>query len=238
MSSMSVRDLLASSLRLAGILADGETPSASEAVDALLALNQLLEGWNIESLAVYCVNRTEHALTSGKADYTCGTGGDFATIERPTKIENAAVLIGDIEYPVVPCTDAEWAEIPDKALSSSLPEALHYLPTYPLGTVQLWPAPGSGMSLVLYAWNQLTAVADVNATLSLPPGYLKALRYNLAVELAGEFGAPLSQVVAEIAMGSRAAIKRQNKQLPLRKCDPAVLAPSRFYSRSAFLAGR
>ena len=40
-------------LRLLGILAEGETPSAAMSQDALVALNQMIESWNTERLAVF-----------------------------------------------------------------------------------------------------------------------------------------------------------------------------------------
>ena len=40
-------------LRLLGVLAEGETPSAATPQDALTALNQMIDSWNTERLSVY-----------------------------------------------------------------------------------------------------------------------------------------------------------------------------------------
>ena len=39
------------SLRLLGVLAEGETPSAATSQDALMALNQMIDSWNTERLS-------------------------------------------------------------------------------------------------------------------------------------------------------------------------------------------
>ncbi len=40
-------------LRLLGVLAEGETPSSETSQDALMALNQMIDSWNTERLAVF-----------------------------------------------------------------------------------------------------------------------------------------------------------------------------------------
>ena len=39
-------------LRLLGVLAEGETPTAAMSQDSLMALNQMIESWNTERLSV------------------------------------------------------------------------------------------------------------------------------------------------------------------------------------------
>jgi hypothetical protein len=40
-------------LRLLGVLAEGETPSAATSQDALMALNQMIDSWQTERLSVF-----------------------------------------------------------------------------------------------------------------------------------------------------------------------------------------
>ena len=46
-------DQICGALRLIGQLAEGETPTAATAQDSLSALNQMIDSWNTERLAVY-----------------------------------------------------------------------------------------------------------------------------------------------------------------------------------------
>ena len=51
--STTAGDQINAALRLIGQLAEGETPSAATSQDALVALNQMLDSWSTERLAVY-----------------------------------------------------------------------------------------------------------------------------------------------------------------------------------------
>jgi len=57
---------------------------------------------------------------------------------------------------------------------------------------------------------ELTQPATLVTTLAFPPGYLRAFRYNLACELAPEFGVEPSPTVKRIAMTSKRNLKRIN----------------------------
>jgi hypothetical protein len=62
---MTAREIIASTLRLLGVLAAGETATANEANDALESLNQMLSSWSNENLVVYQKVRDEFTLTAG-----------------------------------------------------------------------------------------------------------------------------------------------------------------------------
>ncbi len=46
-------DQINGALRLIGMLAEGEVPSAATSQDALTALNQMIDSWNTERLSVF-----------------------------------------------------------------------------------------------------------------------------------------------------------------------------------------
>jgi hypothetical protein len=73
----------------------------------------------------------------------------------------------------------------------------------------------SGLQVALYPWQPLAQFADLTTTVSFPPGYAEALRFNLAVRLAPEYGRPTPPEVAAIARTSKAKIKIPNIE-PLR----------------------
>jgi hypothetical protein len=71
-----------------------------------------------------------------------------------------------------------------------------------------------------------TGIAYVcSSTFSLPPGYGRALRYNLAVELASEFGAALDPTVSAIAQSSKADLRQLNVSNDLAKL-PSDIPPA------------
>jgi hypothetical protein len=52
-------DLINGALRLLGVLAEAETPSAAMSEDALIAMNEMIESWNTERLT----DRIRRAIT-------------------------------------------------------------------------------------------------------------------------------------------------------------------------------
>lgn len=206
---MTVRELIKGSLRLIGAIATGETPSAAEQADALSVLNDMLESWSIEGFLVYKITRESFALTSGQQVRTIGTGGNFST-SRPAKIVNASIEEGDIEYPMQIITADEWAGILNKDQTANIPQVIYPEGTYPLETLNLWPIPSAANNIIIYSQKPLTSFANVTESISLPPGYLKAVRYNLALELAPEYGKEPNPLVVAGAQESLVDLKRQN----------------------------
>lgn len=221
------RDLLMSSLRLIGVLASGESLSSSEATDGLSALNNLLDSWSTENLLIPNKVREVFPLVPSQASYTMGTAGNFNTT-RPMQIEEAFIQLTSsnpvIELPVRILTKEQFASILIKQLSSTLPTDLYAEGTYPLETLNLWPVPSSVNNLVLYSSKPLAELTTLGTALSLPPGYERALRFNLALELSPEYGRAVPDVVALTASDSKANLKRQNAKPKYLRVDDALLA--------------
>jgi hypothetical protein len=62
---------------------------------------------------------------------------------------------------------------------------------------------------------ELTQPADLATDIVVPPGYLRAFRYNLAVEIAAEFGVEPPPTVARIANASKRSLKSQNNPMDI-----------------------
>lgn len=228
---MTGRELITASLRLIGVIASGESLEASEATDGLETLNQLLGSWSNEGLMINAVVREEFALTPSDGSYTMGTGANFSTT-RPIEIERAAIENQSstpmIEYPVHICTPEEWAEITDKDTTSEIPTHVYAEGTYPNETINLYPVPTVAHKLVLYSKKELTAIATLDTEISMPPGYDRALKFNLAIDLAPEYGKSVSAEVGMAAQESKAAIKSKNIKPRFLKCDAAITGGGSF----------
>jgi hypothetical protein len=200
-------DLIKGSLRLIGALAAGETPSAPELQDGLASANSMLESWLADGLIVFETTREEFTLLAGTATRTMGVGGNFNT-SRPVKVTNVSVEISYAEYELDILTPQEWAVIPNKSLQG-LPTKVFLSGTSPLQTLNFWPVPSSAYTVNVQSEKPIaTMVAET--VLQFPPGYERALRYNLAIELAPEFGKTVSAEVAEIARTAKGTIMRAN----------------------------
>ena len=64
--------------------------------------------------------------------------------------------------------------------------------------------------MVLTVSGQFLAFDTLDSMVDLPSGYIKALRYNLAVELSTEYGRQLSDKVEAMAVGAKSFIKTTN----------------------------
>jgi hypothetical protein len=216
---MTVRDLIKGSLRLIKVLAAGEVPKAEEQTEAFEALNSMINTWSAEGLMIFKVTPEEFTLTANDGSYTLGaSGGDFTT-SRPSEIIRASLKSGNSEYPVSIINTQEYADIPDKTSTSTIPQKLYIDGGYPLLTLKLWPVPSAANTLVLYSLKPLTAFSSVNDTVSLPPGFEEALKFNLAKRLAIEYGAALSAEADQIARDSLTVIKRKNSRPTYLRSD-------------------
>jgi hypothetical protein len=223
---MTARTWITSALRLIGVLATGETPEAAAADSALTAASDMLDGWAAERLTIYSQTRSLCALVANQQRYTVGTGGNW-TQDRPLWIDGVGLLTADgVETPIKLFTRDEWQAIDQKGVTSATPEGIFYNPTYPLAAVDVWPKPtDASAQIVIYApLSPLKSVATLDTAISAPEGWAKALRYNLALELAPEYGVEPSAAVVNGAMESKATIKRVNEGLlDELKIDRALL---------------
>lgn len=225
-------DLIKAQLRDIGALAVGETPSAEDAQDALAEMNRMLGSWSNEGLMAFERVREEFTLTAGSASRTIGATGNFATT-RPLEIVEATIedqtASPTAEYPVRVLTRSEWALITQKDTQSTIPAQLFYEPTFPNGTLYLFPVPSAAHKLVLYSRKPLTAISALSSTISLPPGWEDALVKNGAIRLSPGYGKEPSALLLQQAIETKAEIKRANNLLNprLMRCDPGFGGPSR-----------
>lgn len=197
-------------LRLIGAIASGESPTTAESNDGLVSLNAMISSWQTDKLNVFAFVDTAFTLSAGDGSYTVGPSGNFNLTPRPVKIEACFVRNSSIDYPVELIDKNRWYGIPDKTTESDLPMYAYYEPTLSTGTLLLSPVPNAANNLHIITWTSLSELAALSTTITLPPGYERALAYNLAIEIAPEYEKQPSQSVVMIAAESKAAIKRAN----------------------------
>jgi len=90
MAIYTANDQINGALRLLGVLAEGETPSAATSQDALTALNQMIDSWNTERLSIFSTQDQVFSWPPNVLSRTLGPSGDF--------VGNRPVLIDDATY--------------------------------------------------------------------------------------------------------------------------------------------
>lgn len=226
-------DLINSSLRLANIVGEGQTASADQAANALEVLNDILSGWNTDSLVLYATSNDQVTFVPGQATYTIGNGGNF-NVDRPTQINSMYCVYSGVSFPITEVNQDEYNLITNKTLSQQLPRFFLYVNDAPLGRLTFWPTPSEALQLFI-AVDRVIADLALDTVLTLPPGYRKALRAALAVELCPEYGQEPSRTLLEMARSSKADIKRANHTPVVAEYDPALIGPPA--GIAAFLSG-
>ncbi len=208
--------LITASMRLLNIVESGELPSTDEANDALTAFQWMVDSWNADSLSIFTMSAADYPLTLGKQTFTLGPGGDF-NATRPSQIVGmSSILLNNptnpVEVPIDMYSMAQWqTQVPVKNVSGTFPLICYDDGGSPLRTLSFWPIPNSQPNNVrIYAWQSLICPATLQTILNFPPGYARAFAYNLALELAPQFGAQIHPAVAKTAVESLATIKTQN----------------------------
>lgn len=194
--------LIAQAMKKIGVLTKSETPDSDEAADGLISLNNLLSSWSNESLFVYSRVWESFSIT-GASSYTIGTSQTLNTT-RPINIVEAHVRLGSTDYPLTIVPDEVYNAIPDKA-TVGLPTTLNFDNAFSTGNIRLYPVPDQTYSLYLLSEKQLVTLA-LTDTISLPAGWERALIYNLALEIAPEYGVTVDPLVVKSAQEAKGLI--------------------------------
>lgn len=200
---------------------EGATLSTAEQAFYLGKINSMLESWSLERTAVYAITQDTKALTAGTVSYTIGSGGSI-NVARPLKIVNAFTRnSSNYDFPIDIIGQPEYNAIKVKSTGNSYPTVLYYDTAYPLGTINLYPAPIAGLTLYLNSYKQLQSFANVSTALSLPPGYQRAIETNFSIECAPGLTS-ISPELAKIARDSLAAIRRMNAPEVISRLDTPI----------------
>lgn len=227
MTTMS--DIARKALQKSGVLFKSETPDADEANDAVSAINMMISSWSNDGLSVYARSWETFSITSGVNSYTIGSGGAFNTA-RPINIVSSYTRDGSNDEAVTIIPDQTYNNFIGTKTSSGRPYFLNYDNAYPLATIRIWPVPSTTYDLFLLTEKELPQYG-INDTISLPPGWERALIYNGAIEVCSDYGQAPEPSVVKIAAESLASIKRAAARAKSMDCNPIYLGAGNFYTR-------
>jgi len=205
-------DIITGALRLIGVVAEGESPSPESAADALSAMNQMIESWNTERLSVFSTQDQIFSWPATEISRTMGPTGDFVG-NRPILVDDATYFKDPstgVSYGIKLINQQQYDGIALKTVRSTYPQVMWVNMTYPDIELYIYPVPTRVLEFHFISVEELAQPAILATNLTFPPGYLRAFRYNLACELAPEFGVEPSRQVQRIAMTSKRNLKRIN----------------------------
>lgn len=218
-------DIVVRALKFAGVVGQGQTPSAEELNDAFDIMNDMLAVWQAQRYLVWNLVDVSCPAT-GAISYDVGPGLDFDT-PRPDRLEAAYVRLvnnpgNQVDYPLdVLQSHEDYAEIAIKSLRS-FPSYVFYDSAFPTGSVFIWPVPTNLYEVHLLVKQQLKAFADLRDPIALPAEYFEALAYNLAARIKPLYGQPADDTIIALAQKSLSVIRGSNTQIPRLTIDPRL----------------
>ena len=226
MATYTAGDQINRSLRLLGVLAEGETPSASVSQDALMALNQMIDSWNTERLSTFVTQDQTFLWPVGFISRTLGPTGDFVGL-RPVLIDDATYYRDpgtNVSFGIKFINQQQYNGIAVKTVTSTYPQVCWVNMGFPDITLTIYPKPTRELEWHFISVQELDRPADLATVMYYPPGYLRAFTYNLAMEFAPEFGVEPSPQVSRIAMTSKRNLKRINNPDDVMSMPYAIVA--------------
>ncbi len=212
MATYSAGDQINRALRLLGVLAEGEVPSAETSQDALMSLNQMLDSWSTERLSVYNTIDQMFTWPAGEITRHLGPSGEFVGL-RPVLLDDSTYYRDpqtNVSYGIKFINQQQYDGIAVKTVTATYPQVMWINMEHPNISMTIYPKPTRDLEWHFISVQELSQPAQLSTVLSFPPGYLRAFTYNLAMELAPEFGVEPSPQVQRIAMTSKRNLKRIN----------------------------
>ena len=219
-------DQINGALRLLGVLAEGETPSASMSQDALTALNQMIDSWNTERLSVY--NTVDQVFTwpAGTYQKRLGPSGDFVGL-RPVQLDDSTYYRDpgtNVSFGIKIINQQQYNGIAVKTVTSTYPQVMWINMEHPDIQMTIYPVPTRDLEWHFVSVQELSQPTTLTTDIAMPPGYLRAFKYNLACEIAPEFGVEPSPQIMRIAMTSKRNLKRINNPEDIMSLPYAIVA--------------
>ena len=226
-------------MRLIGVLPESQEPSPEDAQICLDALNEMQEAAGLLRAAVFMIQQDLLPWPAFQVSRTIGIGGDIS-LPRPIQLEEGCFTRDSdgMDQDLWQIRERqEYDALPNKTEVKGRPRAIFYEPSYPLATIYLYPVPDVQITVVINHRQPLQQFDSLNTVLSMPPGYRKAIRFNLACTIHPEFPtANLPQSVIEMAADALANIQRLNQPRPTMENRMAMMygRGGRFSIRTGF----
>ena len=189
--SLARDDIIKRALRLAGALAQGETPTTDQVSEAAVALNSMVKAWQTDGMQLWAIKQRSVILVAGQSDYTL-------TLPKTLRVLQAFnhSTTSNIDIPMRILTKQEYNILGNKTSAGNPIQCYHEVQR-DQSVLHLFPVPTSTEASA----NTITIVyhspfEDFNSstdTPDFPQEWYDAVTYGLACRLAPEYGMPLTE---------------------------------------------
>lgn len=211
-------EILNLAFRDAGIIGEGQTPSAEMMNDGLTRMNYMMSQWAVKRWLVYQLVDTAFGGT-GALYYVVGPGGEF-DIARQDKIEYAffrqlnTTNPNKIDQPLEPLfAHEDYSRITLKQLAS-FPSYYFFDSGYPTGKLYVWPLPSNLYEIHILTKATLSRFNSLQQNIILPDEYMAALHYNMSKRLRVAYRFKSDPELNMLAKEALNVITAANAQIP------------------------
>jgi len=197
--------LITGALRLAGVIAQGETPTSSQISDAATTLNMMVKAWMADGMPLWAIRTVTITPVAGQNTYTYNT----PKLLKPIQAWNRQTA-SQVDIPMRMISRQEYNILGNKSTTGN-PIQLFFNPNLDRTEIKLFPTPDS----ISAAQNVIYIVAQVpyqdfdtaTDTPDFPQEWYEAIKYGLAVRLAGEYNIDIE--TRKTLVAEAAAIKQE-----------------------------
>ena len=203
---MIANTIITAALRDLLVVEGSKSPTAAQLSQGLEVLNDLVNSWSAQNDLVYEDTMEELAIPAGTQSITIGATGTLVTA-RPLRLSVATLKSGSTEYSMRLIDEIQYNNFSNKS-SVGLPSRIYYRNTWPNGTIYFEYTTDIPYTLTLTSIKQLSTFPDGTTDVSLPDHYQRALKKNLAIEIAPSMGAGnrITPIMMQQAEESRTAV--------------------------------
>ena len=223
---MTAREMISSAHRLLNLVNAGNALPEAVYQENLQSLNRMIDSWNTERLSVYNTQDQVFEWPTNVITRSLGPSGDFVG-NRPVLLDDATYFRDpqtNVSFGIKFINQQQYDGIAVKTVTSTYPQVMWINMEHPNITMTVYPKPTRLLEWHFISIEELAQPATLNTELYFPPGYLRAFTYNLAMELAPEFGLEPSPQVQRIAMTSKRNLKRINNPDDIMSMPYALVA--------------
>lgn len=222
------KNLIDRALTRIGVLDSDAEATGSEIQDSLQVCNEMLEQWSIEGLMIPAgTYETFTAVAALGNMFTMGSGGDLDTVRPISIVDINGISAAGTDYDIQKATSTIWLNI-NVRNETARPRWWYAEMANPLVQIRFDTVPLPTESLRILSYKPLGDMPALTSENTFPPGYDRAIRLNLEIELSGEFNMPVNPDTVVLADKAKKTIKRMNKQARTLKMDSSMVRPIRY----------
>ena len=211
--SVNRNELIYGALRLAGVIAQGETPSQSQIDDATVTLNMLVKAWEADGMPLWAIETIQLPLVANQNTYTITQSGGTSKLLKPIQAWNRQTS-SQVDIPMRMISRQEYNILGNKSTTGN-PIQLFFNPNRDSTEIKLFPTPDSQSAAqnVVYIVAQRSYESFPSGTQystitpDFPQEWYEAIKYGLAVRLAGEYNIDIE--TRKTLVAEAAAIKQE-----------------------------